>query len=51
LKKNVIVINATENPMSIGSSFINEEIFIDPQESTSSSENLSTFFRKGENEA
>ncbi|CAB4384221.1 unnamed protein product [Rhizophagus irregularis] len=33
-------------PMSIGSSFVNEEISIDPQESTSSSENLSTFSSK-----
>ncbi|CAB5386734.1 unnamed protein product [Rhizophagus irregularis] len=32
--------------MSIGSSFVNEEISIDPQESTSSSENLSTFSSK-----
>ncbi|CAB4386121.1 unnamed protein product [Rhizophagus irregularis] len=41
----------SNDPMSIGSSFVNEEISIDPQESTSSSENLSTFLRKGENEA
>ncbi|CAB4378119.1 unnamed protein product [Rhizophagus irregularis] len=36
----------SNDPMSIGSSFVNEEISIDPQESTSSSENLSTFSSK-----
>ncbi|CAB5360687.1 unnamed protein product [Rhizophagus irregularis] len=36
----------SNDPMSIGSSFVNEEISIDPQESISSSENLSTFSSK-----
>ncbi|UZO21778.1 uncharacterized protein OCT59_014163 [Rhizophagus irregularis] len=36
----------SNDPMSIESSFVNEEISIDPQESTSSSENLSTFSSK-----
>ncbi|CAB5389092.1 unnamed protein product [Rhizophagus irregularis] len=36
----------SNDPMSIGSSFVNEEISIDPQKSTSSSENLSTFSSK-----
>ncbi|UZO06768.1 uncharacterized protein OCT59_027077 [Rhizophagus irregularis] len=36
----------SNDPMSIGSLFVNEEISIDPQESTSSSENLSTFSSK-----
>ncbi|CAB4390099.1 unnamed protein product [Rhizophagus irregularis] len=36
----------SNDPMNIGSSFVNEEISIDPQESTSSSENLSTFSSK-----
>ncbi|CAG8760670.1 21599_t:CDS:1, partial [Rhizophagus irregularis] len=36
----------SNDPMSIGSSFVNEEISIDSQESTSSSENLSTFSSK-----
>ncbi|GBC25642.2 uncharacterized protein LOC110231456 [Rhizophagus irregularis DAOM 181602=DAOM 197198] len=36
----------SNDPMSIGSSFVNEKISIDPQESTSSSENLSTFSSK-----
>ncbi|CAB4374871.1 unnamed protein product [Rhizophagus irregularis] len=36
----------SNDPMSIGLSFVNEEISIDPQESTSSSENLSTFSSK-----
>ncbi|CAB4394222.1 unnamed protein product [Rhizophagus irregularis] len=36
----------SNDPMSIGSSFVNEEISIDLQESTSSSENLSTFSSK-----
>ncbi|CAB5311668.1 unnamed protein product [Rhizophagus irregularis] len=36
----------SNDPMSIRSSFVNEEISIDPQESTSSSENLSTFSSK-----
>ncbi|GBC39214.2 uncharacterized protein LOC107327733 [Rhizophagus irregularis DAOM 181602=DAOM 197198] len=36
----------SNDPMSIGSSFVNEEISIDPQESTSTSENLSTFSSK-----
>ncbi|GET58122.1 hypothetical protein GLOIN_2v1776801 [Rhizophagus irregularis DAOM 181602=DAOM 197198] len=36
----------SNDPMSIRSSFVNEEISINPQESTSSSENLSTFSSK-----
>ncbi|CAB5368605.1 unnamed protein product [Rhizophagus irregularis] len=36
----------SNDPMSIGSLFVNEEISIDPQESTSSSENLSIFSSK-----
>ncbi|UZO08625.1 uncharacterized protein OCT59_028878 [Rhizophagus irregularis] len=36
----------SNDPMSIESSFVNEEISIDPQESTLSSENLSTFSSK-----